>query len=421
MKSAMKSVYELPKHHVDSKKLYLSIDAGSTETRSVENYFDENKNVQSTTATVIGAEYVKFRRSIASDTSGEPLYKNLEFKIGYPTVEGFSKGETECIARSVLKDKYRMTNAVESIDSTQHKIEQKATYNTILSSIAVQCMISDMCTHTYSDVYDIDLHVSLPPGEIIEAYSDNKFRKVLNNTFNMEMPRIKRAFMIKINKITITAEPVAAAVTYITNNMLSKKDQNILFVECGGRSIGTCLYRGTNRLDESSVYTQLGNAGDTLLNNVAIDLSGKYSITQPSRDQLLQSLKTGKYMVGMQELDFISVLDECKLTFSDTLMSCIRSAMKTIGMNFDELQRIVFSGRAFEPLMLKDGTIKSLSVVDIFRESQDIVLKDIEVEKQTTVYPVIAGLSILQQTAMLNESKQLEPEVEEENDEYEAF
>lgn len=421
MKSAMKTTYVKPNHHVEVKKLYLSIDAGSTETRSVENYFDENKEVQSTPAIVIGAEYAKFRRPLQMNTESEPLFKNLEFKIGYPAIEGFSKGEVEQIARAALRDKYRLSGAVESIDSTQHKIEQRATYNTILSSIATQCMVSDMNTGVYSDVYDIDLQVSLPPGEITEAFDGDKFRRVLSNTFDMEMPKIKRAFQIKISSIIISPEPLAAAVNYITSKLETRRDQNILFVECGGRSIGTIMYRGVDKLDPDSAFPKLGSAGDAFLTNLAMDLATKYSITQPSRAQILQSLKTGKYMIGMEELDFISILDECKLTFADNLMSCIRSSMKTIGMNFDELQRIVFSGRIFEPLILKDGTMLSPSLADIFKESQELALKNIEVEKQDTIYPVINGLSILQQSEMLKSVYSNEPDEEDEDSEYESF
>lgn len=415
MKNFLREVYKKPADFVSQRKLYLCVDPGSTQTRSVAQYVNSDNEVvlASEGRNAINSQYVNILNSMSADTSREPLYKNMEFMIQYDVIDGLVKvPKTAHFARSYLADKYRQGGQTFSIDSTTEKGRQLSTYNTILSNVALYCLGDDLYTNTYSDVYHVSLMLAIPPMENTLSSSDSRFETVLcGREWNITLPRIKRSFKVIIDELTMVEEPVAAAVSAIGRGVVDKT-LNISFLDCGGRSQGWVPF--VDKVCSENVYSVQGNAGQVFLDFIASEIKRLDQVSAPSPQAILKAMdKGGKLMSGAKETSLIQAYNNALRFIAASLIATLKKGIAASSRSIEDFQEHIFSGRIFtNPIRDENKNIISDQLIDVLYEEFNDLPEGVVLRVNPTPNPILDGLALLQAEAI---NRELHPE----DDEYE--
>lgn len=393
--STIKRSYVRPEKFIQERTVNITVDPGSTQTRFCEIARAVNGELELTAPTMLKSEYVSIR-NINGANQSDPLSHCLEFSITYPEIRGISyEGDIERFARGRTMENYN-TTAICKIDSSKFKVNQIELYNTLLSALGTCCMMSDMLTQVYSEKYNINLIMALPPQELSDGEALQRFQDTLKNQFVIDMPHIKRTFTISCRNISIIPEPVAAGMSYLSRNSEERMAVNTAFVEIGGRNraVSFCI---NGQLDPYALHADLNGSGDSYLDGIAEDLSRKYQMPKPSSAELISAMKKGKFFKSSVEIpDFQQICLENRKQLAKYAAVCYRNGLSTTGKSETSIAKIVLSGRSVPAVMVKnpDGTVSEFlpSLVELFK--RELRNDAIIVEAHDHLQPVLDGVNV---------------------------
>lgn len=366
-----------------AKDINICIDAGSTGTRSI---LFQSKDIEEMSLEQeileIETPIVQVRRKIPSSIrTGKKIEDNLECEVKLPGGDSyhFVKGNM----RAVLSQKG------EAMVSSESKIDQELLYQTILFQMGLHIMLEDMKTSTEAEVYNVSLTLALPPEDIVDDKLDNLSQK-LSGISVISFPRIKKSYKINVHNIEPYAEPEAAAYYYIVRKSDEQGAENIVFLDCGGRSKGACIEKD-NIIVQASTSTSFGG-GEKMLKNLAQTIAETYSITIPNVETVRAALMTGKINVGTNVIDITEDIQYVKEELASECVDTIHAILDKNGTKLEEIQRIVCTGRTFTPTKDVDGKVISESLVVEIKNQMSSSGVTIIIEYFSDPNPIVRGL-----------------------------
>lgn len=366
-----------------SKDIDICIDAGSTGTRSILFQSKDIGNMSLEQEILeVDTPIVQVRRKIQSSIrTSKKIEDNLECEVSLPGGDSyhFVKGNM----RAVLSQKG------EAMVSSESKITQDLLYQTILFQMGLHIMLDDMKTSTDAEVYNVSLTLALPPEDIVDDKLDSLEQK-LSGISVINFPRIKKSYKINVHTIETYAEPEAAAYYYTVRKGEEQESENIVFIDCGGRSKGTCIVKD-NVIVQASTSTDFGG-GEKMLKSLAQAIADAYSITIPNVDTVRAALLTGKINVGTNVIDISEDINYVKEELASDCVNTIHAILDKNGTKLEEIQRIVCTGRTFMPTKDADGNIISDSLVVEIKNQMASSGVSIIIEHFTDQNPIVRGL-----------------------------
>lgn len=331
--------------HVNQKMLWISMDIGSTETRSI-TYSPEVKGQQTGYLTEV------FRtpsQTWVADTNipvdGESMRDRLVCRFPSGQIAGVC-------AKGTIADS--LVSKARTINSSSDKLLQRATYSSIFFDIALICELDAQVTSVKADHYIIKLMLSIPPKES----NNKKNRENQERFFNQGgityfFPFFEdRGGSFSIQSCNLLQEPEAAGIYFKAVNHLGDGRNNYLFLDVGGRSAGVVPMKGGKLLGSNTTIDKT-IGGSKLLVNIAEEVATNYSISVPSADLICNALQTGEFYIPSrdtdcgQDSDFKEIVDRNKRKFADTIAQYCSDSAAVNGIDFGYLNGIYLTGRVF--------------------------------------------------------------------------
>lgn len=373
----------------------IALDAGSTGTRSLTYELRTDTNSQ---LLVLGAEYLKVTSDISGIESPTPAIEdNLELiiKTANPSnmlnKQHIIKGDL----RSVLSDTSTL------VSGTTSKTLQDITYINIIANMAILLLCDSIDKQLkVRDYVPVDLAVSLPSEDIDNKVLVTDFKTALSDKYDVEFPRlgVTVKFELVQNSIHCYSEPEASAAHYYWDHDFDRNDI-IVFIEGGGRSIGSAIIRNGRVVRGKTVPVNGG--GSQMLEVLAKEIARKYKIDRPSPSDVAGCLDTGKQRLGGKYVDVGDCIDTAKEEILPQLQDALTRVLDLNTLKITNIAKIVFSGRLFGKSVDK-GTVVSQSMVDILKEQMSSAARFTDFEKIGTEYPIPCGLSILRMMELGN-------------------
>lgn len=364
---------------VSNKTLNICIDVGSTMTRSL--MFkpeDVQNNKLNKELLVTDTATIQLARPLPSIRTQKTIQDNLECVLTTSTNNWrIVKGS---MRQLLTKESIRMV-------SSSSKIDQATTYQSIIFQCGLNALCESIQSDTLADVYNINLTLALPPEDTVDARKE-KIVSRLTGVATVEFPRLKKKFNINITDIDIYAEPIAAAYYYSMNKQTSVTE-NIVFLDCGGRSKGAVLTKN-GRLVLDGTVTSAGG-GEKFVKEVAENIASRLEVNLPSNEVARKALDTATLNIGNQTYDIAEDIDLAKDALAEDCADIIRSLLDKTNTKLEEIQRIVCTGRSFLP-SVRNGNIVSKSLVEFIEEKFQYSDVPISFERYAADNPIVHGL-----------------------------
>ncbi len=341
----LKETYNTEVSHVNQKVLWVSMDIGSTETRSI-TYSPVVENQQGGYLTEV---FKTPSQTWVADSSipvdGESMGDRLVCRFPSGQIAGIC-------AKGTVADS--LVSKARSINSSSDKLLQRATYSSIFFDLALICELDSQVSGVKADHYFIKLMLSIPPKECNnQKNKENQERFFNQGAITYFFPFFEdRGGSFSIQSCNLLQEPEAAGIYFKAVDHLGEGKKNCLFLDVGGRSAGVAPMKGGKLLGSNTTIDRtLG--GSKLLNTIAEEVASTYSITIPSMDLICNALQTGVFYIPArdtdcgQDSDFKEIVDRNKRKFADTIAQYCSDSASTNGIDFGYLNGIYLSGRVF--------------------------------------------------------------------------
>lgn len=364
---------------VASKSLNICMDIGSTMTRSIMfKTEDIQANKMDKELIVTDTATIQLTKPLGFIRTQNTVQDNLEVVITTSTnswriVKGSMRGV-------LCKD---TTGMVSSIS----KLDQETTYQSILFQSALNALCDSIQTDTIADVYNISLTIALPPEDTADSRVE-KIKSRLIGVSTVEFPRLNKKININITAVDIYAEPIAAAYYYSINTPTAS-DENIIFIDCGGRSKGAVLTKN-GRLVQEGTVTSVGG-GERFLQEVASVAADRLEVNLPSHEVIRKAVTVGSLRIGTTEYDITEDIDFAKRNLAADCADTIRRLLDKTATKLEEIQRVVCTGRPFMP-SVKNGNVVSRSLVEYLEEEFQYNNVSLEFERYSLDHPIVNGL-----------------------------
>lgn len=354
--------------HVKQKVLWISMDIGSTETRSI-TYSPEVKEQQTAYLTEV---FKTPSQTWVADTNipvdGESMKDRLVCR--------FSSGQIAGVcAKGTITDS--LVSKARTINSSSDKLLQRATYSSIFFDIALICELDSQVTGVKADHYIIKLMLSIPPKES----NNKKNRENQEKFFNQGGIVYYFPFFednggsFSIQSCNLLQEPEAAGIYFKAIHNLIDARSNYLFLDVGGRSAGVVPMK-SGRLLGSNTTIDKTIGGSKLLANIAEEVAIKYSISVPSTDLICNALQTGEFYIPSrgtdcgQDSDFKEIVDHNKRKFAETIAQYCSDSAAINGIDFGYLNGIYLTGRVFNDYLdSRTGQPYYVSLFELVKET----------------------------------------------------
>lgn len=396
---------EIP-NTVESEDLYVCIDAGSTETRSM--FFREedlNEEFETPEVLIMDTATVKLYEPIEGLRTSNAVADNLEMEIT-------TSSDSHRIARGSIR-KY-LAKASITMSSATSKIDQMLTRYSVWSQCALTALYRAINSNTIAETYNIHLTLSLPPEDTTTARIE-KVKNELSGVTTVNFPRLGKRININILKseLEIYAEPVAAAHSYVyhaeENNSID--DEITVFLDCGGRSKGAVIAKNGEQVLNGTV-TAMGG-GEAMLSDISRKISNKYNINAPSIDTVAESLNDGLFHIGTETKDITPEINSAKVVLAEDCAALINKLLDTTHIQIESVQRIVCTGRTFLPTV-RNSTVVSKPLSEFIERQFSNIPVNIIFEKYNNINPIVNGLYLYSVTnAITNLYGELEEDEEE--------
>lgn len=364
---------------VPNKVLNICLDAGSTMTRSIMfKSEDVQKGVMKPEVLVTDTATIQLSRPLPSIRTQKIIQDNLECVLTTATnTWRIVKGSMRQI---LTKESVRMVSSIS-------KLDQETTYQSILFQCGLNALCESIQSDTVADVYNIHLTLALPPEDTADVRKD-KITSRLLGVSTVEFPRLDKKINLNILSVDIYAEPIAAAY-YYSINQTTAANENIVFLDCGGRSKGAVLTKN-GRLVLDGTVTGIGG-GERFVQEVAQNITSRKEVNLPSMEVVRTALETGSMNIGTQVLDITEDIDLAKQTLAEDCADVIRRLLDKTGTKLEEIQRVVCTGRTFKP-SIRNGTVLSKSLVEYIEEDFQYSGVPIVFERYSVDNPIVHGL-----------------------------
>lgn len=372
--------------------LYICIDAGSTETRSMlfvtEDLMDENYSEPE--VFVMDTATTKLYDPIEGLRTSNTIADNLEMEIITPE-------ESHRIARGSIR-KY-LTKSSVTMSSAISKIDQLLTRYSVWSQCALTALYHAMETDTLAGTYNVHLTLSLPP-EDTKTIRMEKIKQSLSGLITVNFTRFGKRINLNIIEeyIEIYAEPVAAAHYYVYTHSHDDEsydtdtdigNETVVFLDCGGRSKGAVLAVNGEQILNGTV-TAMGG-GEAFMLDVAKRVSNKFNINAPTVDTIISSLNDGYIRIGTETKDIVPEINNSKIVLAEDCAALINKLLDAVHVQIESVQRIVCTGRTFMPIV-RDRAVVSKSLAEYIERQFSNIPVHIIFERYSDSNPIVRGL-----------------------------
>lgn len=353
----MKKPYVKPVTETEESNITVSIDIGSTQTRS---YLRDDNGYESGVLTV-DTPYITVHRKLEDVKTQNIIDANLEAEISSGTISTH-------IIKGDMRTLYNKSSR--NLVSSCSKLDQDGSYISILFMLGLNALLYEMKTNQVYNVHKVRLMLALPSEDIGSDSRKEKVDSMLKGVFEVKFPRFNRSVNIELNEINVYSEVSAAAIDYImgsvngtyTNTVLTG-NSNCVFLDCGGRNKSAILYRNGKLATESSV--SLPGGGENYIRNISKIVQNTYGINKPDNKSICESLTTATLRNGNTEIDLIETMHEAKELLADQLMDTIFELLDFNGIQLQDISYIICSGRTMLPSVRKDTTVSPSVVVEL--------------------------------------------------------
>lgn len=359
------------------KTLDICLDVGSTQTRSI-CFTPKTMGLDSEIVTIdTGVKPV--RRSLSNLRTDKTLEGNLEVEVSTGNdVWHFVKGSM----------RNRMLNDATKIASSISKLDQVYTYQSIYFQIGLMALLDAFQTGIQSSCYDIKLTLALPPEDLLDSRQE-MLKDRLKGKAVVKFPRRNLSVNINIVDIELYSEPVAVAFNY-SLNCDDSASQNLVFLECGGRSKGAIVTKqGTLVLEGTT--TAMGG-GENMLSTIADSVANRLHINLPDINVIRNCLDTGLFVYGNDTIDISDEINEAKRVLASDCVDIISTALDRTNTKLEEVQKVVCTGRSFKP-SVRNGKVVSPSLATFIEDEFKYSKVPIVFETYAEDNPVVRGLS----------------------------
>lgn len=371
-------------------ELNLAIDTGSTETRGVVfTYNDEDslpvEDVEDSNYAI--GDYDEDYSDI--EVMSAQVYDSLEVKLRTINEEKFSflKGT---LAKQVETNR--------NSSSSMSKAEQESTQVNIHAFIVMELLkyIIDTGTDIEGVTVTIKLTLALPPEDTDRGRVEI-IKQSLEGVFEAELPRLNKTLSYCILKedIKIVSECNATSTYYaimVDDGSMIENEENIIVFEGGGRSSSVSVIKEGKLIKRLNVNDNTVS-GTQLRDALASKIAELRKTNQPSPRNAEKALTTCFYNHGSEKINVVEEVDVAKKEFAVKAVTPLITAVGKAGLSMGDIQKIVFSGRLFLPV-IEDGEVLSPSlseyVLDEFNKVGNTTAKGILLEKR---YPIPQGLA----------------------------
>lgn len=343
--AVLKQPYSKVADTVNQKTLWISMDIGSTETRSI-TFSPEVKDQQSVYKTSV---FTTPSQTWVADNNmpldGQSMGDRLCCRFPSGQIAGFlAKG---AIANSLVS-KARVIN------SSSDKLLQRATYSSIFFDIALICELDAQVTGVKANHYSIKLMLSIPPKESSNAKNRENQAKYFNQGgVTYFFPYFEDAGgSFSIQTCDLFQEPEAAGIFFRVEDRLIDQRANYLFLDVGGRSAGVVPMKNGKMIGSNTTIDK-SIGGSKLLAAIAEDVAQAYDIPIPDTNLICNALQTGEFYVPSRNADygqdskFKEVVDKNKRKFADTIAQYCSDSAAINSIDFGYLTGIYLTGRVF--------------------------------------------------------------------------
>lgn len=321
------------------KTLCVGVDGGSTQTRTI--LFDGSDEGQLENMYTIPSVHSETNSADEIKRQDDNLYQCMDSLIVSqiaPPHNLFDK------SRNLRGTKYRDGNlGAEGINSSTPKIDTTAFYINVIDAIAYSIMMQ--YDRVYEE-YDIFAGISLPPDDVDTTVNTNKFLSRIKGSYTWTNKDLTTTIKINIKDVCLQTEPEAAIKAFYASNG-KETPEAVLFIEGGGRSIGTEILLNGKSVKPAAKTFSYG--GTQLQQNVGNLYRQTYGGGNINEEHLADAVRTGLLKKGRGSQDITDLVMSAKESFSSTVYSDIIKMVfdqqKTVSV--ESIETIIFSGKLF--------------------------------------------------------------------------
>ena len=291
------------------KRLLISVDGGSTQTRDL---IIDNLEEPDTELYTIPSTLSFISKDLVIRSQGDNLYDHMDSYI----TNLASSAETIFAKERVIRGnkKVDFNGAEERISSTTQKISSKTFYINIIDAIGYALV------QKYEEIpseIDVILGVALPPDDRSSQVNLDKFTSIINNSFIWANRDLGLKVTINIIENLVLTEPEAFMLASNTTEREGEVPEVELHINAGGRSIGIELLENGRAIDAAS--KPLAYGGAPLLEDLGNLISKSEGGRKPSNKALSEAVKTGLLKVGNTTKDITKYIKTVKRQYADRI------------------------------------------------------------------------------------------------------
>lgn len=377
------------KQRNDVSRIQISIDAGSSETRT----HKWSGNPKSGSVHVASSGYSIVNQDISQVVSQSPmLYDNLEIKMQDITDnKEFKVFEDLTIVKGGLVEDLRLPVAKTS--SNTGKGYQDTTFINTIANIAIRAYMMAVNGSMLSKSVVVEPTLALPQEDIISSKRQDEIKTKLAGLYHVEFPRLKYALEIAIDydKILLFDEAQAALGYWkIDNKIDTSKYTGVLIIDAGGRSVDLSLMLKGRVISKGSYTCKFG--GQKFVDIIIDKYINETGRDMPTRDMVLDALDTGLLQSGNSEIDITRFIDSAKEEIVKSIMSDIDMLLDTNDIRMAQLNLVVCTGRLMGVSKNNENEVPSMATYierEVMKVSPDTMVGRIAYE-----HALVVGLSL---------------------------
>lgn len=343
-----------------SSKIMVSIDCGSTETRS--SVFSRENLPSTHNVIAVESGYSKVEDDVSNVRSNSGcLGDNLDMVLRDLTKY---KGDKVFEEIHILKGSLmRNTNLpVEKISSNQSKAGQEQTYVNVLSNIAIRLFESVSKSDKLYKRYVVDLTVALPTRDTQSEKRLQKFKKALAGEYSVEFVRDNLTVYFSLSESDIyTEDESQAAMRYwvvVNSNDEEKGYNRVLIIDGGGSTVDFSLLENGVINPRGSKTVAFG--GTNFINNVIDSYVKTNDDDRPANKMIIESLDTGLMQNGNDFIDITESIKKAKIVNAKSIMNSINELLDVTELKPTQINAIIACGGLFKETANPQNKVRSL-------------------------------------------------------------
>lgn len=368
----------------------ISIDAGSTETRS--HIWDTNP--KSGTTYGIDSGYSILTQDISGlKSQSETLYDNMEITLEDLTPEKEDKVfEQITVIKGGIFEDMRLPAA--KTNSNTGKGLQDTTYINAIANIGLRVYMAAQTTGRAYTEYRMKVTLALPNEDIASTKRQEDAKNRLAGNYYFTLPRCNFATNITIAKddILLIDEAQAALASWRQKNKDSNTSyDNVLLIDAGGRSIDYSLMLKGRVLARGSLTGKYG--GQKFVDSIIEKYMNETGNDSPTKDMIYEALDSGKMQDGNAKIEIVEFIDMAKREIAATINNDITSLLDSNEVRMTQLNLVVGTGRLMGETT-QDGEVVVDSLIKYIESYVKKASANTVVGRLDDSYALVHGLSL---------------------------